>query len=425
VRKASLWQRLFSLERAVVEDVEFDPARAVVVVHARPVARARRRCGVCGARCPRYDLGAGRRRWRALDLGTVQAFIEADAPRVSCARHGVVVAEVPWARHGGGHTRAFDDTVAWLVCHTSKSAVRQLLRIAWPTVGAIITRVSADIDARVDRLAGLRRIGIDEISFRRGQNYLTAVVDHDTRRLVWLGEGRTTATLEAFFDELGPERARLITEVTADAASYIATVIARRAPQAVRCADPFHVVAWATHELDLVRRRIWNAARNAPGGRIRPREDRSPQSAGDARRLARSRYALWKNPEDLTDRQKAKLDWIAHTAPELHRAYLLKEGLRSVFAVGGEDGVDGLARWLAWAQRCRIPEFVRLGRKVRRQLGPVHASLRRGLSNAILEATNTKIRLLTRIAFGFRTPESLMALAMLSLGGHRPELPGR
>uniref|UniRef100_UPI00255151AA transposase n=1 Tax=Amycolatopsis ponsaeliensis TaxID=2992142 RepID=UPI00255151AA len=75
------------------------------------------------------------------------------------------------------------------------------------TVGAIITRVSADIDARVDRLAGLRRIGIDEISFRRGQNYLTAVVDHDTRRLVWLGEGRTKATLEAFFDQLGHERA--------------------------------------------------------------------------------------------------------------------------------------------------------------------------------------------------------------------------
>ena len=425
MRKASLWQRLFSLERAVVEDVEFDPARAVVVVHARPVARARRRCGLCGARCPRYDLGAGRRRWRALDLGTVQAFIEADAPRVSCARHGVVVAEVPWARHGGGHTRAFDDTVAWLVCHTSKSAVRQLLRIAWPTVGAIITRVSADIDARVDRLAGLRRIGIDEISFRRGQNYLTAVVDHDTRRLVWLGEGRTKATLEAFFDQLGHERATRITEVTADAAHYIAAVVADRAPQAVRCADPFHVVAWATHELDLVRRRIWKTARNAPGGRARPREGRSQESAGDARALQRSRYALWKNPEDLTGRQQAKLAWIAAAAPELHRAYLLKEGLRSVFAVGGTEGIDGVNRWLAWAQRCRIPEFVRLGRKVRRQLAPICASLHLGLSNAVLEATNTKIRLFTRIAFGFRMPGSLMALAMLALGGHRPDLPGR
>ncbi|RSD08009.1 ISL3 family transposase [Amycolatopsis eburnea] len=424
MRKASLWQRLFDLERAVVEDVEFDPGQ-VVVVHARPVARARRRCGCCGARCPRFDRGSGRRRWRALDLGTVQAFIEADAPRVRCPRHGVIVAAVPWARHGAGHTRAFDDTVAWLACHTSKSAVRALMRIAWPTVGAIITRVSADIDARTDRLDGLRRIGIDEISYRRGQLFLTAVVDHDTRRLVWLGEGRTKATLHAFFDQLGDERSARITEVTADAAHYIAAVVADRAPQAVRCADPFHVVQWATHELDLVRRRIWNQARNAPGGRGRPREGRSQESAGDARTLQRSRYTLWKNPEDLTGRQQAKLDWIATAAPELHRAYLLKEGLRSVFAVGGTEGIEGLTRWLSWAQRCRIEEFVRLGRKVRRQLDPIHASLRLGLSNALLEATNTKIRLLTRIAYGFRTPRSLMALAMLALGGHRPDLPGR
>jgi hypothetical protein len=76
--------------------------------------------------------GQGRRRWRALDLGTVRAVVEADAPRVSCAEHGVVVAAVPWARHGAGHTRAFDDTVAWLATTCSKTAVRQLMRIAWP-----------------------------------------------------------------------------------------------------------------------------------------------------------------------------------------------------------------------------------------------------------------------------------------------------
>jgi transposase len=424
VRKASVWQQLFGVERAVVEDVEFDPAEAVMVAHVRPVARQRHRCGVCGRRCPGYDRGS-RRRWRTLDLGTVRAFVEADAPRVSCVRHGVVVAAVPWARHGAGHTYAFDDTVAWLACQVSTSAVRELMRIAWPTVGVILARVSADIDARVDRLDGLRRIGIDEISYRCGRLFLTAVVNHDTRRLVWLGEGRTKATLEAFFDLLGAERATLITEVTADAAAYIATVVAERAPQAVRCADPFHVVQWATHELDLVRRRICNQVRNAPGGRGRQKPGQSQQSAGDARKLQRSRYAMWKNPEDLTDKQQAKLAWIARAAPELHRGYLLKEGLRSVFAVGGQDGIDGLTRWLAWAQRCRIEEFVRLGRKVRRQLDAIHASLRLGLSNALLEATNTKIRLLTRIAFGFRKPESLMALAMLALGGHRPDLPGR
>src|SRR5665647_878179 len=94
--------------------------------------------------CPGYDGGDGRRQWRALDLGTVKAVLEADAPRVSCRRHGVVVAAVPWARHGAGHTYAFDDTVAWLTVRCSKTAVRELMRVAWRTVGSIITRVSAD-----------------------------------------------------------------------------------------------------------------------------------------------------------------------------------------------------------------------------------------------------------------------------------------
>jgi transposase len=91
------------------------------------------------------------RRWRSLDLGSVRAYLEAEAPRVRCVEHGVVVASVPWARHNTGHTRYFDDTVAWLAVACSKTAVTDLMRIAWRTVGAIIARVSADIDARVDR----------------------------------------------------------------------------------------------------------------------------------------------------------------------------------------------------------------------------------------------------------------------------------
>lgn len=110
------------------------------------------------------------------------------------------------ARHDTGHTRAFDDQVAWLAVQCSKTAVTHLMRIAWRTVGAIVTRVCADIDATHDRLAGLRRIGIDEISYKRGHKYLTVVVDHDARRLVWAAPGRDKATLEGFFDSLGEQR---------------------------------------------------------------------------------------------------------------------------------------------------------------------------------------------------------------------------
>jgi transposase len=423
VRNRSVWQGACGLTRAVVEGVDLDDTGQVVVVSVRPNASARGRCGRCGRRSPRFDHGEGRRRWRALDAGSMKVFLEADAPRVRCRDHGVVVAQVPWARHGAGHTRDFDDQVAWLAVHTSKTAVVELLRIAWRTVGAIITRVNADIDARVDRLDGLQRIGIDEISYKRGHRYLTVVVDHDTGRLVWAAPGRDDATLHRFFDELGEDRAIMLTHVSADLADWIARVVADRAPFAVRCADPFHVVAWATEALDVERRRAWNAA----GGRHKTNAatGRTKLATGQARSIKRARYALWKNPENLTDRQRAQLDWIAKTDPKLWRAYLLKEGLRYVFAVKGREGSVALDRWIAWARRSQLPAFVELQRRVRTHRKAIEATLRSRLSNALIESTNTKIRLLTRVAFGFHGPEPLIALALLALGGHCPHLPGR
>jgi transposase len=432
VRSVRIWRGLVQVPRTVIERVEFEQAEGgdggVVVVHVRPAHRARGRCGVCRRRRGRYDAGQGRRQWRHLDVGTTQAFLEADAPRVRCPEHGVVVAHVPWARHGAGHTLAFDETVAWLAVQTSKTAVTTLMRIAWRTVGSIISRVWADVEALGDRLDGLTRIGIDEISYKRGHRYLTVVVDHDTGRLVWAAPGRDGATLRAFFDLLGPNRCAQITHVSADAAPWIAEVVAERCPQAAQCADPFHVVAWATEALDEVRRDAWNDARRAGhtrrGGIMAAGRQRR-LATGDALRIKRSRYALWKNPEDLTDQQRNKLAWIAKTDPRLHRAYLLKEGLRYVFAVKGQAGKDALDRWLSWAYRCRIPAFVHLAKRVKAQRARIDASLEHGLSNALIESVNTKIRLLTRIAFGFRSAQALIALAMLSLGGHRPVLPHR
>ena len=104
---------------------------------ARPGWRERDRCGVCRRRSPGYDLGEGRRRWRALDLGTTTfAFVEADAPRVTCRRHGVVVVAVPWARHDSRFTRVFEDQVCWLAVNCSKTAVASLMRVAWRSVGS-------------------------------------------------------------------------------------------------------------------------------------------------------------------------------------------------------------------------------------------------------------------------------------------------
>ena len=176
MRNVRLWRALLGVDRrTVIEDIEFDQeadGAEVVVARVRPRSGVSRRCGRCGRRAPWYDRGAGRRRWRGLDWGTVQVFLEADAPRVNCPAHGPTVVAVPWARHHAGHTYGFDDTVAWLAVACSKTAVCELMRVAWRTVGAIVARVWADADKTVDRFAGLRRIGIDEISYKRHHKYL-------------------------------------------------------------------------------------------------------------------------------------------------------------------------------------------------------------------------------------------------------------
>jgi len=239
VRAARVWRRLLGVEHTVIEGVELETegAEEVLVARVRPTASRRSRCSRCDRRCRGYDQGDGRRRWRNLDLGTVRVYLEADAPRVRCAEHGVVVAAVPWARPGARCTTGFEDTCAWLSAHAAGSVVATLLRVTWRTVTAIVTRVVADLAGQTDQLHGLRRIGIDEIAHRKGHRYLTVVVDHDTGRLVWAGPGRDMATLHRFFDALGETRSADLRHVSADGAEWIHTVVAKRAPGAVLCLD--------------------------------------------------------------------------------------------------------------------------------------------------------------------------------------------
>ena len=242
--------------------------------------------------------------------------------------------------------------------------------------------------------------------------------------------GRDRATVGAFFDALhasGQGRCAQITHVTADGAPWIADVVRERCPTAIRCADPFHVVGWASDALDAVRREAWANARR--GGYTRSHGwahgRRATVSTGPALALRRVRYALWKNPENLTDRQRVKLQWIATTDPRLYRAYLLKEGLRTIFKLPADQAPEALDRWVAWARRSRIESFVTLQRRIAGHREQILAAITHGLSNGLIESVNTKIRLITRIAFGFANPAALIALAMLTLGGHRPTLPGR
>lgn len=220
------------------QETSGEDGRWDLILRVRPKVGRRGRCSRCLRRCPGYDRRGRARRWRSLDWGTTMVYLEAEVIRVSCPEHGVVVAHVPWARPVARHTHAFEDTVAWWTARAAASVVAEFLRTTWRAVQAIVERVVTEQAAKTDLLSGLRRVGIDEIAYRKGQRYLTCVVDHDTGRLVWAAQGRNSETVLAFFDALGADRAKELTHVSADGAEWIHTPVKTRAPQAVLCLDP-------------------------------------------------------------------------------------------------------------------------------------------------------------------------------------------
>jgi transposase len=406
---ASLLRSALCIQETVIERVCWEGAD--LIVHVRPRARDRDRCSRCRRRCRFYDRLRTGRRWRSMDLGSLMVFLVTDTHRVVCPEHGVVVAHVPWARHGSRFTLAFEDLACWLATHCNQTVAGGYLRTTWRSIGHVIEGRVTMTDWPVVT-AQLKRIGIDEISYRKGQRYLTVVVDHDSGRLVWAAPGRSKETVGRFFDLLGPERCAQIEIVTRDAATWISTVVSERCPQAAQCMDPFHVVKWATEAVDAVRRELYRP----PHYWSRSRRTRAVKGA---------RWILLRNRGDLSSKQSAGLAEIQRTNRPLYRAYLLKEQLRLVFQLPVAEAMRHLDRWLVWARRSQIARFVALAHTITEHRDSIRASIERGASNGRVEAMNTGIRLLARKAYGFHSPDAMIALAMLKHGGLCPPLPGR
>ena len=363
-------------------------------------------CPHCGwTTRARHNSQRGWSSWRALDLGVWRVVVRARLRRLACQPCGVVVVEaVPFARHGARFTRDVEDLVAWLATKMDKTAVTRLLRLNWRTVGAIIERVVAD-ELDPHRLDDLYEIGIDEVSYRKQHNYLTIVANHRTGQVVWADEGKDTAAAERFFDALGEQASKRLTAVSMDMGPAYPKVVAERAVQAVICWDPFHVVALGTRELDVVRRAHWNQLRDST-------------DATTAKRFKGARWALLKRPDDLSDRQHDALLALKRAGGATWRAYQLKEALRGILDpdLRHSDVAPPLDRWCAWAQRSRIPGFVRLARTIRAHRDGILAAVRLDLTNARVEGLNNRVRLITRRAFGFHSAKAAAAIVMLSCG---------
>ena len=411
MRVTTLLKRLLGLGRVRVVGFQLvaQGAATTLLVDVVLAPRRRLRCGRCGQRVAAvYDHR--QRHWRHLDLGSTRTLLRGEVCRVSCPRCGVVTEQLGFARPGSRFTRAFEDTCAWLARAATKRVVAELLRIDWATVGRIIDRVVAEHRLlHGDGLDGLRRIGIDEVAYRKGHYYLLVVVDHDAGRIVWCAHGRTQAVVRRFFADLGAERTAQLEAVTLDMSHGFNHVVARAAPQAAICTDPFHLAAHAHFALDRVRAREWQRLR---------RDD-----AEAARWLKGTRWAVRRGPQRRTPADTDTLAQLAEANLGTYHAWLLCEQLRAVWHTDSDTAAALLDDWCTAAHTSGLPPFARVAAMVRRWRQRILNSIRLGLTNARLEALNSTIRLLSHRSRGFRRVDHLISLIHLVCGRIPLQLP--
>jgi len=325
--------------------------------------------------------------------------------RVACPSCGIVVEKVPWAEASSSRfTTEFEDHVAYMAQRCDKTSIGESFRIAWRTVGRIIERVVGR-KRPGNPLGNLEYIGIDELSYRKQHHYVTLVADQREGRHVWGKEGKDAATLLSFFRELGDDGCKRIKVVTMDMSQAFIAAVREAVPHAQIVFDRFHVQQLVSGALDQERRAEWQ--------RLREENDRE-----GARGMKHSRWALLKNPWNLSRRDKERLSELQRTNSRLYRAYLLKESFADILDRQQPNVVKAhLKGWLAWASRSRLPGFVRVARTIRQYLDEIVAYIRWRLTNGLVAGLNNKARLITRRAYGFHSAAAVIAMIMLCCTG--------
>ncbi len=351
-------------------------------------------CSGCGRRCRVHDVKTKAREWRHTDAWGARTVVIAAVRRVRCRCCGIRVERVPWARPRSHFTLQFEAEILDRVRDAPIQAVCRQLRVHWTSVMRLVERwVAAAATKRFRRR--LRRIGVDEVSYGRGQQkYLTIVWDHDQGQVVWIGRGRERETFEAFFEKLGTRRARRLRCVTMDMAQGYIAAANELAPEADIVFDRFHIERHLTEAVNEVRKaEFWRR-----GGRHRDI-------------IRGKKFLLLRKRRRLHWRRRRDLDVLLRLNRRLQKAYLLKEQFDTVWTAVDEVQMAALLiiwrRMLRW-QRLRPLE--RFSQMILTHLAGVLAWVRHRLTNAALEGNNARVRAISQRGRGYRNASNLMMM---------------
>lgn len=375
----------------VYDDVTFEEGgRPRLIIHIRPDKRCKPVCSVCDEPCPGYDKMPGTRYFDFVPMWGLLVLFAYVMRRVDCPRCGVRVEKVPWA-HGKSPTTK---TYAWFLARWAKllnwKQVANTFHTSWDTVYRSV-QLAVEWGLEHRDLTGIRSLGVDEVAWHRGHDYLTVVyqIDEHCKRLLWVGKDRTKETLDAFFDMFGL-RARWLQYVASDMWKAYIEVLARRAKRAVHVLDRYHIVAKMNKAID----------------EVRAEEVKQLKADGYDPILKNGRWCLLKRPENLTPRQVIKLSTILRYNLRSVRAYLLKEELTKLWEQETpEDAETFLKDWTFQAMRSQLEPVKKVARMLRRHQPLILNWFRaRGaISSGAVEGLNNKLKVTTRSSYGFRT----------------------
>jgi transposase len=393
MRMETFIRKSLGLKAHTVVTIEEDETAQALLVHIERVGQRRLRCGECGL--PAAEVAPTRRparRWRDLSMRDQVVELMYAPYRVWCRRCGLRVERVPWAPKWQRVTHALARAVAALARELSWDAVAAHFQLNWKTVAAVVEgAVLWGLAHR--RWAPVHVIGIDEVSRRKGQKYLTIVYDLDRGRVVWVGPDRPTATMERFFAWLGARRRQSIHTVCCDMWAVYVDAVRVHLPAATLVFDRFHLTQYLGRAVDDVRRQTWR------------------QMAGRERaEFKRTRFLWLTNPENLARQERTRLSALLRLNRPIVKAYLLKEDLRRFWDYRSTAWAEGhLRQWLWRASHSRLAPFTKLARTLRSHLEGVVAWTRIRVTNGALEGMNNKVKVISHRAYGYRTTWTYIA----------------
>ncbi|MDP8276084.1 MAG: ISL3 family transposase [Candidatus Euphemobacter frigidus] len=382
--------------------------RDTLVFDIEPRKNGLVKCSICGQASPVYDTSNKVRLFDFVPLWNIPAYFRYRMRRVSCPVHGVRVERIPWAEGKSHLTKPYQLFLARWARKLSWKEVAESFGSTWDNV---YRSVKAIVEYGMKRrsLDGITAIGVDEIQHGKGHQYLTLVyqINAGVRRLLFVGRDRKAKTLLRFFHDFGKERCARLKYVCSDMWKPYIKVISKKASQALHILDRFHIVQNLGKALN----------------KIRAEEARRMKQEGFEEVLTHTKYCFLKKEENLTERQKMKLDEVLQYDLKSVRAYLLKESFQLFWEYKSSYWASWfLKKWCARAMRSRlepIKNFVRMLRK-HEPLIMNWFKAKKQYSNSIVEGMNRKINLVTRKSYGFRNLE-VLKIALFHTMGQLPE----